>query len=62
MSLYSMELDAVTSFLGEEPSLWATERDDLFKVQGTELGSSASLADELLGELDGQCIKGTSKT
>ncbi|XP_071797112.1 cyclic AMP-dependent transcription factor ATF-4-like [Asterias amurensis] len=60
MSLYSMELDAVTSFLGEEPSLWATERDDLFKVQGTELGSSASLADELLGELDGQCIKESS--
>ncbi len=60
MSLYSMEFDAVTSFLGEEPSLWAAERDDLFKVQGTELGSSASLADELLGEFDGQCLKESS--
>ena len=58
MSLYSTEFDLMTAFLNEEPSIWATNRDDLFKDQGSEFGGSSTLTDDLLGKIDGQCLKG----
>jgi cyclic AMP-dependent transcription factor ATF-4 len=63
MSLYDMEFDTMASLFSEEPSsLWAAGQDDFLKGQGSAdlEGSTGNLADDLLKEISGHQLDGSS--